>query len=77
VRVTYGRPWPAGNSRPRSRRGPGVIPEAAEPVKAGFVVVVTVFRVVSGVFGRAAPAAGVQAQRPQRSEDERPGRWRG
>jgi len=28
-------------------------------------------------LGRAAPAAGVQAQRPQRSEDERPGGWRG
>jgi len=39
---------------------------------------VTVFLVVFGVFGVcAAPAAGVQAQRLPRSEDERPGGWRG
>jgi len=41
------------------------------------VVVVTIFRLVLGAFGRAAPAVGVQAQRPQRSEDERPGGRRG
>jgi len=28
-------------------------------------------------LGRAAPAVGVQAERPQRSEDEQPGRRRG
>jgi hypothetical protein len=32
-----------GGSGLRRRSGAGVIPEAAEPVKAGFVVVVTVF----------------------------------
>ena len=41
------------------------------------MVVVTVFWSFPAWLGRAAPAAGVQAQRPQRSEDERPGGWRG
>jgi len=35
------------------------------------------FGVVPCGLGRAAPAVGVQAERPQRSEDERPGRRRG
>jgi hypothetical protein len=55
----------------------GVIPEAAQLVKAGFVVFSPFFWSFPACFGCAAPAAGVQAQRPQRSEDERPGGWRG
>ena len=45
--------WPVLMIRAeRSRFSPriGIIPEAAELVKAGFVVVVPVFLVVSGVF---------------------------
>jgi hypothetical protein len=38
----------------------GAIPEAAELVKAGFVVALTVFWSFPACFGRAAPAAGVQ-----------------
>jgi hypothetical protein len=43
----------------------------------GVVVVVTVLWSFPACLGRGASAAGVQAQRPQRSEDERPGVRRG
>jgi uncharacterized membrane protein YdbT with pleckstrin-like domain len=52
----------------------GVIPEAAELVKAGFVVVVTVFLVVSGVFG----ACGTRSRGPGAAPAAQRGRtaWR-
>jgi len=54
--------------------GDGVIPEAAELVKAGFVVVVTVFLVVSGVFG----ACGTRSRGPGAAPAAQRGRtaWR-
>ena len=57
------------------RAGP-VIPERAGPVKSVWVVV-SVFRARSGRVWTRVTGVGVQAQRPQRSEDERPGHRRG
>jgi hypothetical protein len=62
---TEGENSDARASAVRSGPDPGgsVIPEAAELVKAGFVVVVTVFLVVSGVF----VACGTRSRGSRRS----------